>query len=475
MNRRTIVLLILTLALQASPQPALAQDQKNDFSELGRLALEELKTTNTPGAVIAVVSGDKVVYIKAFGVSNIESGTPMTSEMLFQLGSLTKTFTATALVALAEEGKIKLDEPIGNYVKGLPAAISRITSHQLLSHTSGLRDQPDEYGPHDDSALAAFVHSWKEDDYVLIEPGKAFSYSNPAFALAGYVVEEVSGKPFADHMNDGLFKWLGMSNTTLRPTLAMTYPFTMGHKATPNAKPFVVRPMADDSRQWPAGGMYSNPSELARFAIAFMNEGRLDGKQVLSPSLIKKMATAYTEIPGLSGLAGPLEKQSYGYGLFLFDHRGVRVVEHPGTMPGFAVTLRMVPEKRFAVIALSNQERGFLKNTVEKAMEIMLPLKPLAQAPPVEPLPMTASQMNDYVGTYCQPERMTVEILTRDGKLFIKQAAGELPLIKIGAQRFSFIPPGAPQPLEILFGLGADGKPEYLQMIYWVLKKRLKK
>src|SRR5512144_2867211 len=109
---RTIIL----LGLFVGPAALAIQEQQPDFSQLEKVLLEELKETNTPGATVAIVSGDRVIYAKAFGISNIETGAPMTPDMLFRIGSTTKMFTATALVTLAEEGKLKLDEAIGNRI-----------------------------------------------------------------------------------------------------------------------------------------------------------------------------------------------------------------------------------------------------------------------------------------------------------------------------------------------------------------------
>src|SRR5829696_7078511 len=140
-----LLLVGFILSVNATAKPRIAPSgsklvnsaQAVDFSELDRLVPEELKEKNTPGAVIAVVSGDKVVYQKAFGVANVETNAPMQTEMLFRLGSTTKMFTAAALLTLAENNKIKLNEPIGNRVKGLSAKIAAATPHHLLSNSAG--------------------------------------------------------------------------------------------------------------------------------------------------------------------------------------------------------------------------------------------------------------------------------------------------------------------------------------------------
>ena len=167
-----MLMLILTpIATNAQPsENAKTRPTPNDidFSELDRLVPVELKERNTPGAVIEVVMGDRVVYQKAFGVANIETNQPMETQMLFRLGSTTKMFTAAALVSLAEQGKIKLDEPIGNRVKGLSPKIAQATPNYLLSNSAGVRDFAAPFISNDDEALAKMVRSWKDDIFLQI-------------------------------------------------------------------------------------------------------------------------------------------------------------------------------------------------------------------------------------------------------------------------------------------------------------------
>src|SRR5688572_29179730 len=133
-------LLFLFLLVSISANAKQLARARADFSELDKLVPEELKEKNTPGAVIAIVSGDRVVYQKAYGLANVETRAEMQPEMLFRLGSTTKMFTAAALVALSEQDKIKLNEPIANRIKGLSAAVGVVTPHMLLSNSAGLRD-----------------------------------------------------------------------------------------------------------------------------------------------------------------------------------------------------------------------------------------------------------------------------------------------------------------------------------------------
>lgn len=458
--------LMLLSVLLPSASLVLAQQQTVNFTELEKVTLEELKETNTPGAAVAVVSGDRLVFAKGFGVANIETGTPATPDTLFRIGSVTKMFTAAVLVTLAEERQIELHAPIGRYVKGLNSKLSQITAHQLMSHTAGMTDEsPSDYGSHDDPALAAFVRSLKDDQFFT-EPGEIFSYSNPGFDVAGFLIEEVGGKPYADQMVERFFRPLGMNRTTFRPTMAMTYPLSQGHDASEKAKPTVIRPFGDNVAGWPDGFMFSSVNELARFAIAFMDGGKIDGKQVLTTSVITKLSTPYADIHSRFGF----ENGRYGYGLFVHDHRGVRVIWHAGLIPGFGALLQMVPTERFAVIVLANKSGSLLNRTAEKAMELMLPLKAKPEAKPKQALAIREAEISEYVGTYTnKPE--SVEIVVKQGRLVLKREDGEFPIKKVGDQRFSIIKPNESEAEEFVLVRAADSKAEYLHIGRHALKK----
>jgi CubicO group peptidase (beta-lactamase class C family) len=371
--------------------------------------------------------------------------------MLFRLGSTTKMFTAAALVTLAEEGKLKLDEPIGKYAKGLSPKIAGLTAHQLLSHTAGLKDDAQMFGRHDDEALAATVRALK-DDFFFAAPGRIYSYSNPGYWLSGYLIEAVSGKPYADALDERIFKPIAMQRTTLRPTMAMTWPLAQGHDVSGREKPRVVRPFADNAGNWPAGSIFSSINDLSRFVIAFMNGGQIDGKQVLTPSLIKQLSSPHADVPGSEG--------KYGYGLSLSKNRGVRIVEHGGARSGFGTLIKMAPDHRFALIILVNRSGGILSKTAEKAMELMLPLEAKVESRP-KPVPMTEAEMARYVGVYGdQPNR--IEISIKDGKLLFKGMGREAQVSKLGESRFSMTLPDASQTVEFTLAPGADGRAEFL-------------
>ena len=269
-------------------------------------------------------------------------------------------------------------------------------------------------GKHDDEALRAHAQTM-DATWLFTEPGKVHSYANPGYWLAGLACERLDGKPYADLMVQRLFRPLGMTRTTLRPVLAMTWPLALGHEVR-GGKPAIVRPIADNAATWPAGQMYSNIPELARFTTAFLNGGKLDGKQVLSPTLIAKLTSPYVQRPS-SG-------DHYGYGLSVGKDRGVMIWEHGGSRTGYGSTIRMAPEQKVAVIILTNRSSSSLPRTAAAALEMLLPFNGKPAADDAKPQPLTEKQMAELVGTYTN-NRQTIVLAVEDGKLKARRTASD--------------------------------------------------
>lgn len=449
---KSIALLLSVLCL-FSVSRAQSRPAAPDFAELERVATAELAETNTPGAAIGVVKGDRLIYAKGVGVSNVETGAPVTPDMLFRLGSTTKMFTAAGVLLLAGEGKLKLDEPIAKYAKGLSPKIGSLTAHQLLTHTSGLRDEAVMFGRHDDDALGETVRALK-DDFFFAAPSRIYSYSNPGYWLAGYLIEAVSGGFYADQLNDRIFKPLGMERTTLRPTMAMTWPLAQGHNSMGAAKPAVIRPAADNAGNWPAGSIFSSVNDLSRWVIALINDGRLDGKQVLPSTLFQQLSEPRVDTPG--------GQQKYGYGLSSGRDRGAFIVEHSGSRAGYGSLIRMAPDAKVAVILLMNRSGGSLPKTADKAMELMLRLEAKGKDE-TKPLTMTSVEMTRYAGVYGVPSN-TIALSIKDGALWFQSGGEQGQVRKVADARFQAINPGGSQIAEFTLIAGADGKAEFLHM-----------
>ena len=461
--RQLCCLILLSLAAlvtesNAKPDKPTSSPPPIDFSELDKLVVDELKEKNTPGAVITVVSGDQVVYQKAFGVANVETNTAMQSEMLFRLGSTTKMFTAAALVRLAENDKIKMNEPIGSRIKGLNPKVANTTPHHLLSNSAGVRDFAAPVISNDDAALGNMIRSWK-DDIFFADQGEIYSYSSAGFWLSGFVIEELHGKPYADAMTELLFKPLGMERTTLRPLMAITYPFAHGH-AIEAGKPALLRPLFNNVAMWPAGSMWSNAKDLSRWVVAFMNEGRLEGKQLLSPSLLNRMVQHHIPVPGETDAY-------YAYGLTTFKIQGIEFVGHGGFSRGYGSMIHMAPSRKFAVIVLTNKSGETMRKTLNRATELGLGLKDSDELKPAPVAPVTSAEMNEYVGTYSHAPQ-TWEVFVRDGKLYMKFDGKEHAMTKTGERKFTF---GEQNENEVVFVPGKSGKVELLFTVLYGARK----
>jgi len=449
--------LTVCLASPVAPESKRAVQELN-FDELDKVVLAELKERNTPGAVVAIVQGDRVIYRKAFGLANVETGAEMKPEMLFRLGSTTKMFTAAALVTLSEQKKIDLNAPIDNYVKGLDPKIGRVTGDHLLSNSAGIRDFAAPAPSNDDAALGNMVHSWK-DDIFFADQGEIYSYSSAGFWLSGFVVETLQQKPYADSMEELLFKPLGMDRTTFRPLMAMTYPLSAAH-AVEDGKAKIIRPFFNNVAMWPAGSIFSNAGDLSRWVIAFLNEGRLEGKQVLSATLIKQMKSHHIPVPG--------ETDSYYcYGLTAFKYSGLEFVGHGGFSRGYGSMIQMVPEKKFAVIILTNKSGETLRKSLGKATEIGLGLKDEVPAKTESLGALSKAELDQFVGIYSHAPQ-TWEIIEKDGRLQMKFDGGESVMTRTGEDKFTF---GQSNENEVVFVKGKSGKIEFLYTEIYAAKK----
>ncbi len=224
------------------------------------------------------------------------------------------------------------------------------------------------YGPHDDAALGQAVRRYG-DQHFFVEPGQIFSYSALGYAVAGVVIEALSKQSYTQAVQKHVLSPLKMERSTFYPTMAMTYPLSQGHEIAGLRQWRVVRPYDDTAERWPSGFLFSNVIELSRFTRAFMDDGRLDGVQVLLPEVIAVLTQPHVKL---------LESSNngyYGYGVFLSENYGVRYIALGGSRRGFSSHLQMIPEHRFAVLQLLNRAGTVqMKRTSEKAIKLFLSL-----------------------------------------------------------------------------------------------------
>ena len=459
---RSIVLAVLLIAA-----PSL-QAQTGGWEALERTTADVMRATRTPGVQVVVVRGDRAVYARGFGVADVETREPMTPDLLAQVGSLTKPFTAALVLTLASDHVVDLGAPIGRAVTGLRPGIARLTTSQLLSQTAGLRDREGSYGPSDEALLLRAAREIG-DTISLLPPGLSFSYSNIGFALAGLTAQEAARRPFADLIRDRLLRPLGMTSSTMRPAEAARFHRATGHALTPAGDSVVVvRPTADDTRIWPAGYLYTSATEAARFVIALMNGGRLTGRQAIPPSVPDAMFTTHVRLPGMPNAT------RYGYGMFLDTLRGLESAWHPGSMPGFSTLVRMIPSRRVGVVVIANRSDVRLDRIAEAALEdalrslgVPFPAAVPAQSSP--PDPDRTVGLADYVGTYAN--RFAFELAMKDGALVLRRFGTELPVVPLGGDLFAVRPVGTSTIERFQVVPAAGDRPAYAQMFLWTFPR----
>ena len=396
---------------------ALAPDLE---SEISRTVEAELRETKAPGAAVAVLKDGEVVYLRAFGVRSQEESAPVTPDTLFRLGSTTKMMTALVALQAAAEGRLDLDVPVKTYVKDLHPAIGKVTLRQLLTHTAGMAEGAPSVQSKDDAGLGQMVLGWKADA-LFAPPGEVFSYTGPGYWLAGYVLERALGKPYADVMRERLFDPLGMTRSTLRPLEALTRDFSQGHEGE-DASLAVVRPMAENTAQYPAGSAFSSARELTQLAAALLSEG-----SKLSPRAVQAFFTAEAPLPGGDGAR-------YGFGLVSFTYAGTPVFEHGGVRRGYGSHLRFLPGKRGAVLLLTNRNGVTLRKSLEQITTSVFGLSEPEPAPGHAPA-LTASQAGKYVGTYNHKDLARYAVRF-DGTQLLLKADAEQPLEHVRGDTF---------------------------------------
>jgi CubicO group peptidase (beta-lactamase class C family) len=303
------------------------------------------------GLAVGIVLDTQIVYAKGFGVQNIETKEPLTPDSLFSIASISKTFVATAIMQLVDQGKIALDTPLVTclpYFHIADARYKQITISQMLSHISGMPDIEDymwEPPAYDDGALERYVRNMGK---VTLEfpPGEKFVYSNTAYDILGLVIAEVSGQSFEDYIEQHILLPLGMQNSTFLYKKASPARITSPYLSLPNLEAAPLYPYYRDHA--PCGSLHTNMMELSHWAIANLNKGQFDGSQVISPASHDLLWQPRVMVDNKN------PDEYIGLCWFLGKYKGEKTVGHTGGDIGFRTNLALLPDKSAGVVVLSN-------------------------------------------------------------------------------------------------------------------------
>lgn len=380
--------LTLSILAFAWPPEGIAQPTALDTGKIDAHVEAVMASSRLPGVALGIVHEDHVVYLKGYGDAG--NGGPVTPRTLFALASVSKPFTALAVMQLVESGQVDLDQPVQKYLPEFQLAdadaAARITVRHLLSHVSGLSAPSgrQHFFSRDNSpeALAGYVR-----DLAAVRPtapvGSKFQYSNANFTLLARLVEVVSGEPFEQSMRGHVLTPLGMSRTCFSSDEANGR--AIGHRYW-FGQPVAFSGVPSSRHHLGAAGMYSSTEEMSRFLIAHLNGGRIEDRSVLSPE-------------GVATLHKPAVKDDrpnghYAMGWDNRDTSNGRYVGHDGGWPEFQCDLVMSPEDRWGVVVLINVNGPDTTGETRKLANDMLDL--------CRNRPLTPPRRRDFVERHFQ-------------------------------------------------------------------------
>ncbi len=433
----------------------------------------EMTRWTVPGVAVGILR-DGQRELHGYGLASIETEQPVRPDTLFQIGSISKVYTATLVMRLVEESKLALDEPIVTYLPDLKLADAQarktITLRHLLSHTSGLfGDYFDDFGMGDDAltrAIATF--GTLRQQYA---PGALWTYCNTGFGLAGAIIERVTGQPFETAMRERLFKPLGLERSFYFAHEAIVYPHAIGHNQ--------LHPGADEhevARLYPlprwvnaAGGIISNVNDLLTFAEFHLRDGiTSDGTRLLSAESALAMRQEQTRAANFA--------EGYGIGWALRttsdEHGIVKVVEHGGSTNGFQAKLVLVPSRNFAIAILTNSSRGSVLNEHVRVWALDHELGLHKER--LTPRRLSDDELGRFAGRYERPEGPII-LTTSDGGLTramtltdpLEGKTEHFPedrLEAIGEREFIVVSEGETKDERVDFILDEDGAPRFVRM-----------
>jgi CubicO group peptidase (beta-lactamase class C family) len=394
------------------------------FQNLNNEITSRMQRLPIPGLAVGVWHAG-IEQAAGFGVTSIENPLNVTPDTLFQVGSISKTFTATALMMLMEAGKVDLDTPIRAYLPDFRLSdkdvAARVTIKHLLTHTGGwLGDYFNDFGFGDDALAKMLIEIAKLPQFTPL--GEVWSYCNTGFNIAGRIVEVITGQTYEAAIKEMILDPLGMTMTCYFPHDVMTQRFAVGH-AISDRVPKVARPWPIGRAGHPVGGVVSTVIDLLKYARFHMG----DGSGLLKAETIKLMQTPIVTGSGLD---------VFGLSWFVTPIGDLHVLRHGGATHGFQADFTIVPSKQFAVATLTNSDEGSVlygdlrASAIQHYLDVAWPETP--------EIKLAEAQLLAYTGHY-DAALARRELYLQDGVLMLQS-------IPHGGFPMPASPPGEPPP-----------------------------
>lgn len=375
--------------------------------QLDAFLTKHFKSTE-PGCEVLVAKGGQIIYKKAFGSADLELNVPVSANMVFNLASITKQFTAVAILQLVEQGKIGIQDSLQKFIPDFPSKKQTITIEALLTHTSGIPDYmqigyTNLYMERWDFTPKQLIDSFKK--YPLeFEPGTKYSYSNSGYFLLGYIIEKVSQKTYQSYVQDNILKPLALNQTYFDSAGIIIPNRVKGYWKTNTG--FKNADFWSPTIAYSAGGLLSNTEDLFKWF-----------KGLLAYKLIKKetLERAFTPFKLKNG-----SQINYGYGWYIENSSNVRSIEHGGKMSGFTSNEIYYPQQDVFIAALFNCENA-PKDEISKSISEIV----LGQSLQTE-IKLSYVILSSYVGTYSlttDPKRTIV--VSNDNNHLLAKVSGQ--------------------------------------------------
>ena len=318
------------------------------------------------GMSIALIKDGQITECEGYGKRNVAEDLPMTKDTVLPIGSITKTFTSLALAMLADEGKLDWDEPVISYIPWLklsnPVLTENVTARDLMCHRTGT--------PKYDLQAIYAVRDDKEEMVRSLEYLQTtaafrtkFQYSNQMVSLAGYLVDVLSGKSYEDFVRERIFKPLGMTSSDFEIESLAKYENTSRGYVFANDT-FIEPPYMHLGAFAPSGAIVSTAADMARFALFQLGDGTFNGQRLVSEAMLKEMHTHQMIGTPYFWDFEEIQCAEYGLGWFTDIYRGRKMINHGGNTNGFSAQMTLIPEEKFAIIALSNATSCFAVNAL---------------------------------------------------------------------------------------------------------------
>lgn len=414
-----------------------ASTTQSTFDQLGAVITAAMARLHVPGVAVGIFHAGEC-YTAGFGQTNINHPLPVDTATLFQIGSTTKTFTATIAMQLVEEGKLAFDEPICTYLPELRLqdahAQAGVTLRHLFTHTGGwLGDYFDDTGRGAD-AVAHYVAGMAELPQ-LTPLGEVWSYNNAGFGLAGRLIEVITGQSYEEVVKQRIFEPLGMTMSFFFAEDVITHRVATGHLVGADETPRIALPWALARSAHPAGGITSNVHDQLRYAQFHLGDGTTaSGQRLLTPETMALMQKPHFTAGSMAS--------SVGISWLLQEVGGEQIVGHGGATNGQISAFMMVPTRNFAITILTNANQGRTLNSEITAWAFAHFLGLKNPEPTLRPLP--ASDLEPFAGHY-SAALSDITLTVEDDQLILQaKPAGGFP-------KKDTPPPPAPPPAPIAF------------------------